>query len=276
MGYIHSQYLSGDRVRMAMGVHRDVNGSDVYRALTTSIDANGNGSMEFDGSVTFDGGLDLTADNKHIAMYDSRFDASYGGVPTTGAQVERCIGTRDKNNLWVGRLTLRQEANGTKRSMLEVVGTNSGGTTVWNSLSPYVTADGTRGYTVSDPAAFCSALHVGDYVTNSASSVSTTTSNYHDVLNFTLPAGIWMVFANLEFAANGTGRRVACLNTTAGGSGISLQWRSTGAAISGAVSRIRVTGVLLPTKSTKYYLTSWQNSGGNLAVTAVVQAVRIK
>lgn len=261
---------------MAMGVHRDINGSDQYRTLTTSIDANGNGLMEFDGSATFDGGLDLTADDKHITMYDSRLDASYGGVPTTGANVTRVVRMADSNNRQVSRLLLRQAADGRRMASFESHGYDSDGTDIWNRLGSIVTATGERTYDVGDPAAFCEVLHVGDYVTNSASSVSTTTSNYYDVLNFTLPAGIWMVFANLEFAANGTGRRVACLNTTAGGSGISLQWRSTEAAMSGAVSRVRVTGVLLPTKSTKYYLTSWQNSGGNLAVSAVIQAVRIK
>ena len=140
--------------------------------------------------------------------------------------------------------------------------------------TPLSIANGGTGATTA--AGALANLHVGDYVTDSASGISTTTATYTDLFDFTLAAGTWLVFVTAEFATNTTGRRVIALNTTAGGGGISLQWRGTGAPITGGPTRVKTAGVLSPTSSTKYYLTTWQNSGGNLNVTAVVQAVRIK
>jgi len=288
VGYLHIQYTANDKVIMAMGAKREISGSDVYSTLKLSIDSGGTKRFEVDGNATLGGTLnvtgdatiggelDLTTDDKHISMHDSRLDASYGGVPSMGANVSRVVRMMDSDDRQVSRLLLRQAADGRRMASFESHGYDANGNDVWNRLGSIVTANGERTYDVGDPAAFCEVLHVGDYVTNSATNVSTATSVYKDLFNFTLAAGTWMVFANLEFAANGTGRRVAALNTTAGGSGISVQWRATEAALSGAVTRVRVTGVLTPSASTKYYLTSWQNSGGNLSVTAVVQAVRIR
>lgn len=246
--------------------------SNRSNALTAGWD----GSVDAAGDATIGGALDLTTDDKHISMHDSRLDASYGGVPSTGANVSRVVRMMDSDDRLISRLLLRQAADGRRMASFESHGYDANGNDVWNRLGSIVKANGERTYDVGNPAAFCEVLHVGDYVTNSASNVSTATATFKDLFNFTLAAGTWLVFVTMEFASNATGRRVAMLNTTAGGSGISLQWRSTEVGVSGAVTRAKLAGVLTPSASTKYYVTGWQNSGGNLNLTAVAQAVRIK
>lgn len=59
--------------------------------------------------------------------------------------------------------------DGRKLTMLEANGTDSNNNSIWNVISSYVDADGTRGYTLTDPAAFCKTLHVGDRVTKDQS-----------------------------------------------------------------------------------------------------------
>lgn len=120
------------------------------------------------------------------------------------------------------------------------------------------------------------AANIGDVVNASKGATSTATSAYVDLTSFELDAGTWMVFATFEFATNATNRRVAMLNTTPGGNGISLQWRATESGVAGGPTRPKFAGVLTPTATTTYYLTSWQNSGGALNVSCACQAVRIR
>jgi len=186
------------------------------------------------------------------------------------------VHARDVNGNEVGHCEWGRTSAGKTLHNFASVRVKINGTWTWKQCQMVSDDSGNVSYGLPDPDAFCSALHVGDYVTNSASNVSTATATYKDLFNFTLAAGTWLVFVTMEFAANATGRRVAMLNTTAGGSGISLQWRSTEVGISGGPSRAKLAGVLIPSASTKYYVTGWQNSGGNLNLTAVAQAVRIK
>lgn len=191
------------------------------------------------------------------------------------------IQVRDNNTGLVITSTINKKIVKVKDGVLSVdyeVGVASaqsygGGASAETNLVTPIANGGTGATTAAGALAN---LHVGDYVTDSASGISTTTATYTDLFDFTLAAGTWLVFVTAEFATNTTGRRVIALNTTAGGGGISLQWRGTGAPITGGPTRVKTAGVLSPTSSTKYYLTTWQNSGGNLNVTAVVQAVRIK
>ena len=242
-------------------------------ALTVGWD----GSVDAAGGATLGGTLESgDAITSHGSVFTKTEAIDIDGSNPSAVQYTRWFQCSDKDDDRVAVFGGARETDGRTRGFFYAYNKKSDGTLVNNHMNFYVDKNGNCTYGLSDPAEFCKALHVGDYVTDSASSVSTATSAYKDLFDFTLAAGTWMVFANLEFAANGTGRRVAALNTTAGGSGISLQWRATEAAVSGAVTRVRVTGVLRPSASTKYYLTSWQNSGGALNVSAVVQAVRIK
>ena len=193
------------------------------------------------------------------------------------------IQVRDNNSGLVITSTINKKIVKVKNGVLSVdyeVGVASaqsygGGASAETNLVTPIANGGTGATTAAGALAN---LHVGDIVDGSTGSTSksTTDSAYNDLFDFTLPAGTWAVFATAEFAGNTSGRRVLVVNTTAGGSGISLQWRSSGPPVSGGPTRLKIGGVLQPNASTKYYVSSWQNSGGNLNVSAVVQAVRIK
>ena len=120
-------------------------------------------------------------------------------------------------------------------------------------------------------------FHVGDtYSKSTTDSVSVGNSSYKDLFSFSLDAGVWCLFATVEFASNATGRRHAYINTTAGSSGIGLQWRSSSNAINGGAVRLKMAGTVSLGSNKTFYLTGWQNSGGALNADGIVQAVRIK
>ena len=146
----------------------------------------------------------------------------------------------------------------------------------WKQCQMCVDSSGTVSYVIHTPDAFCEALHVGDVVNASKGATSVANGTYTDLTSFSLVAGTWIVSATFEFASSATNRRVAMLNTTPGGNGISLQWRATENGVSGAATRVKLVGILQPATTTSYYLTAWQNSGGALNVACACQAVRIK
>lgn len=120
-------------------------------------------------------------------------------------------------------------------------------------------------------------FHVGDTVTKGTlGAVSVSSTTYTDIISFSLNSGTWLVFSTVEIASNATGRRIACIDTASGGSGISIQWRASANAINGGPVRLKIAGVLSPTSMTTYYLIGWQNSGGSLNAYGSLQAVRIK
>lgn len=184
----------------------------------------------FDEDVTSFGNFNMPVNGSNITHFrlpDSRMNRGYNAVPTTGAQVERCIGTLDKDGNWIGRLTFRQNAAGVKYSILEAAGVNSSGTTVWTSLASMVNADGTRAYAVTDQAAFRNALGASSgifpasvggtgsayYDTNppadvngSQVSVANNTNTTIATMTITSP-GKYLIHAGFAFASNATGRR---------------------------------------------------------------------
>lgn len=284
------------RMESLWSVYNDNDGATVENTLRIGVDEDGSNVVGVTDSAawrsaiealatsggTLTGNLNMALNNgaaTHLLFKDSRMDRSHGGVPTTGTQVERCIGIEDKNGNWLGRLTFRQEANGTKRSLLEAVGANASGSSVWNSITAYVTANGTRGYAISDPAAFCSALHVGDRVTKDQSTaVSMPNSAYSNICSISLADGTWVIEATAQFASNATGRRFAFISATSASSSGS-DMRQTGAnanAVSGSSTLLHCGCTKVLTATTTIYLVGWQNSGAALSTYGCISAVRVK
>ena len=267
---------------------------DVGGDLIAVGDVAAGGALNVTGNATVDGTLDVgfgttlrgnlnmelhEGNATHLLLHDARMDRSHGGVPTTGAQVERCIGIQDKDGNWVGRLTFRQEASGLKRTLLEAVGANSSGTSVWNSISVAVSKDGVRSYSVSDPAAFCTTLHVGDRVTDEQSTnLSIANAAWKNVCSLSLAAGTWVIEANVQFTSNATGRRYIALSETsnAASAGVQRQTCMNSDAVNGASTFLHTGATKAYTAATTLYLVAYQNSGAALNVQGLITAVRIK
>lgn len=125
MGYIHSQYGNNDKVKIALGVHRNISDTDIYGTALLSMDSTGKPAfalfadsaggcdLNVTGNATIVGTLDVTGTTSlhsdmnmalndgaatHLLFKDSRMDRSYNGITTTGTQVERCVGAQDKDD----------------------------------------------------------------------------------------------------------------------------------------------------------------------------------
>jgi len=244
-------------------------------ALTVGWD----GSVDAAGDASIGGAFDLTTDDKHISMHDSRLDASYGGVPSTGANVSRVVRMMDSDGRQVSRLLLRQAADGRRMASFESHGYDSNGNDVWNRLGSIVTANGERTYDVGDPAAFCEVLHVGDRVVKDQSTtVSMAASTWADICSVSLAAGTWVVTATGQFASNATGRRCAVLTTSSGNPSASdrRQQSAETMAVNGDATYLNVASTLVLSATTTLKLMGWQNSGAALNVQGLITAVRIK
>lgn len=116
---------------------------------------------------------------------------------------------------------------------------------------------------------------VGDFVSkNQSTNVSTTNNAYTNICSISLDAGTWIMFGNVRFANNATGRRGLSISSTSQGTNEAMFANSD--AVDGSYTRINVSGVVIPTATTTYYLVGWQNSGAALNAIGYIRAVRIK
>lgn len=116
-------------------------------------------------------------------------------------------------------------------------------------------------------------------VTNRNSSIadkSIATATNTNLGSFTLAAGTWLVFINVYFAPNSSGRRAIWLATSATGSNMEGQTQDNRAPVSVAGTTCKIQAVFTPTASATYYLNCYQNSGSTLAVTTRYTLVKLK
>lgn len=215
---------------------------------------------------------DLTIYGKRLIVKSSNIDRDTAPASnTTGNSYLRFL---DKDGDYIGSVYSRLTADKSIETCLQAR-TNVNGTEQTSTISIGMDDDGTRYYYVTDPSAFCEALHVGDYVNkNQTASVSTTNNAYTNICSISLNAGIWIVFGNVRYASNATGRRALTISSTSQGSNEAM-FTST-PAINGSYTRLNVSGVVISTATTTYYLIGWQNSGAALNAIGYIRAVRIK
>lgn len=116
-------------------------------------------------------------------------------------------------------------------------------------------------------------------VTNRNSSIadkSIATATNTNLGSFTLAAGTWLVFINVYFAPNSSGRRAIWLATSATGSNMEGQTQDNRAPVSVAGTTCKIQAVFTPTASTTYYLNCYQNSGSTLTATTRYTLVKLK
>ena len=118
------------------------------------------------GGADLGGTLNVTGTATHsnnILLVNSSMDRD-GAIPSS--EQDRYIAVRDKDNETVAALrgVIGSTTAGNMGAQLVGYGEDSGGTTVANRFGVYVNRNGEYVYSLSDPAAFCKTLHVGDRV----------------------------------------------------------------------------------------------------------------
>ena len=106
----------------------------------------------------------------------------------------------------------------------------------------------------------------------------TTIGNFDSVngsVNFTLPAGSWVVTVTVAFAANATGRRVACLASSPTGSQLGVNVLATATAVSSVFTVCQFTVPMKIDTEMTYYINGYQNSGSALNVYPRLHALRV-
>lgn len=93
-----------------------------------------------------------------------------GSAPATD-QYSKIVGVQDKDGEDVAYLQASQLADGTVRSGLLAVGEDGNGNAVYNGIFTTVAPDGTKGYVVSDSAAFRNAVNAAAVSNQSAQNV---------------------------------------------------------------------------------------------------------
>ena len=113
---------------------------------------------------------------------------------------------------------------------------------------------------------------------NGEATKSLTTGKKTTLVSVTLPAGSYILLGGCTFAANSTGVRALCWNTTTNdfsdgtikGSGMKVP------ACNNDVTGLKAIWVVTLTNNTTYYLVAQQNSGSTLSATGSYRYIRIK
>lgn len=273
--YSHAQNLgtkAASDSQTALGKYNveDANGDYALIIGNGTDDSNRSNALAvgWDGSVDAAGGVDI----KSMSMdRDSANPSSdQWGNPY------RCIDKDGERMLYLGSC---RRTTGRIDTILYAYNENSSNSEIFNSLRLGIAKDGTCSYAVTDPAAFCSALHVGDIVTKDQSTtVSMPNSTYSNICSVSLAAGTWVIEATAQFANNATGRRFAFVSATSASSSGS-DMRQTGAnanAVSGSSTLLHCGCTKVLTATTTIYLVGWQNSGAALSTYGCISAVRVR
>lgn len=265
---------SADQTALGKYNVEDANGDYALIIGNGTDDSNRSNALtvDWDGNTTAKGGEFAGT----VKLKSTNIDRN--GSNPSSAQYSKFLQFDDKDGDRVGVIAAVRETDGRTRMSLYAYNDN-GDTEVYNSISIYVAKDGTRTYSVANPAAFCTALHVGDRVEKDQSTtVSMANSTYANICSISLPAGTWVIEATAQFANNATGRRFAFISaTSASSSGSDI--RQTGAnanAVSGSSTLLHCGCTKVLTATTTIYLIGWQNSGEALSTYGCITAVRIK
>lgn len=276
--------------QLAIGKHNVIDTNDQYALIignghvmdSTEIDAMAEeiGSGSFDSEVKSNA-LTIDWDGKERTVGAYYVDASHidrdGSNPSETLYKTPYV-IYDKDGERLAGISVARMTDGKTRAGLYAWNEDSNGNEVSNALHATVAKDGTCSYSVTDSAAFCSAINVGDTVTKDVSSaVSVAKSTWANIADVVLAAGTWVVTGNVQFASNATGRRIIAFTTASSPSATdNRQHRVEVGAASGAETRLNLSCTKTFSSQTTLHFKAYQNSGSSLSTTGYVSAVRIK
>ena len=227
-------------------------------------------TVDWDGDVLMGSELTLHADNVKI-------DTS----ANNGVSSNTAIGfmsLSDMDDYWAGRVGAYVHSNGSTVSYLGARNKKTDGTDVTNYIQAGVTKAGKPYYWMTSPTAFRTALGFGDSTwetqDDTGPAVSVANSSWAKLTQVTLSAGHWLVLVAGYAASNSTGRRGFHLSSAS--SVTAARFLSAlMAPPSGAALYTVIPYLVNPTASTTYNIFGYQNSGGNLNMSALVRAIHL-
>lgn len=277
----HAQNLNtiaASQAQTALGKYNVEDANDQYAAIIgngTSDNARSNAlTVGWDGSVDAAGAI-----TSHGIVFTKTNAIDVDGSNPSAVQYTKWFQCSDKDDDRVAIFGGARETDGRTRGFFYAYNKKADGTLVNNHMFFYVDKNGNCTYGLSDPAAFCKALHVGDRVTDEQSTnLSIANAAWKNVCSLSLAAGTWVIEANVQFASNATGRRYIALSETsnAASAGVQRQTCMSGDAVNGASTFLHTGATKAYTEATTLYLVAYQNSGAALNVQGLITAVRIR
>lgn len=226
---------------------------------------------------------DLTVDKS-----SPRFNADNNAVTLSTATNNGVSNTtycglsiRDSNNSQIGLLENIAGTDGTISTRINSRNLDTSGNIVSNSFQVIARKNGTMGYSVSDPAAFRSAIGIGSYVAEALSQYVTCNDNTYTTImsGISLAKGTWVICVGVGWAYSGTGsRRIFVTDSATSNSNIRQLIDTSFAATENQQLGIsnNVSQVVEFTSNVTLYVKAYQHSGAALNVVAArFSAIRI-
>lgn len=276
-------YTSAEKTKLA-GIEANANnyalptmgastkgGAKLGSGLTVSDDTLSLGShVHAAGDITSGNELTLRSNNVKIDT------SANNGVSSNTAVGFMSISGKD--NYWAGRVGAYIHSNGSAVSYLGAQNKKTDGTDVTNYIQAGVTKAGEPYYWMTSPAAFRKALGFADSAwttqDDTGPAVSVANSSWAKLTQVTLTAGCWLVLVAGYAASSNTGRRGFHLSSAS--SVTAARFLSAFMAPPSGTALYTVIPYLVnPTASTTYNIFGYQNSGGNLNMSALVCAIHI-
>ena len=147
-------------------------------------------------------------------------------------------------------------------------GLSASSRTNWGTATERMFLSGENGLYFYNSSGTQTALYPSGGLTYTAGAqlaTSLTSGTSTDLRSVSLPAGKYLLIGQASFAANATGNRRLTIGVSSAtiASGIAWEWVP---ALSGASTRINLTGYYEFSATTTVYLVAWQNSGSALSI----------
>lgn len=211
--------------------------------------------------------------NTNISIADAYNQDTYGGYGS--------VIFADAYNNQIGYAQTIQIADpndGMNSKIAFQIGGNNHTEDDYNTLSLGFDEDDNPWISLSYPAAFRKALGFGDGTwetqDDTGSAVSVADSSWAKLTQVTLTAGHWLILVGGYAASNNTGRRLFHLTSASSVTTGRLLTAAMAPSPGGAFFTI-IPYLVNPTANTTYNIFGWQNSGGNLNMSALVRAIHI-
>ena len=285
IGLVTATFQADGRLGFRVHAQRDVSGADIFNALGLYIDPTGGLSVEVSdasawrdaiGAVdeagdTMTGELVIENTGPGITLKSSKMDNSASGIDQNRFATFRVY---DKNGNYIAYLQAAQRTSGRTEVVLGAR-RNNNGADLSNTVALYANKDGTVEVDMSHPAAWRSALDIApNHVTATGSPKSTSqlSGGVGTLLSIDLPAGIWLIYGAVSFNTNSTGIREIAIST---GSSAPIGYRVSANAVNSNPTDLSLTLPVVVSSLTTYNLITYHNSGSQLGITGVLEAVRI-
>lgn len=211
--------------------------------------------------------------NTNISIADAYNQDTYGGYGS--------VIFADAYNNQIGYAQTIQIADpddGMSSKIAIQIGGNNHDEDDYNTLALGFDEDDNPWISLSYPAAFREALGFSDGTWetqyDTGPSVSVANSSWVELTHITLSAGHWLVLVGGYAASNNTGRRLFHLTSASSVTTGRLLTAAMAPSPGGAFFTI-IPYLVNPTANTTYNIFGWQNSGGNLNMSALVRAIHI-